>query len=127
MPSVNVYVSGKVDSFAEISPRRITLAGRSGKSIRTSVTILPRPEFPFRIVGVQAQKGKHIDFQLKENPAAALGGYVLMVENRREQPGRFWDRIDLKTDSSIQPLIHIPVYGNITRESPREQKPDEKL
>jgi hypothetical protein len=40
-------------------------------------------------------------------------GYLLTVENIKQETGRYFDTIILKTDSEIQPEISISVYGNI--------------
>lgn len=122
--SVNLSITGRVDSFVEISPQRVTLNGQVGQPLRTAIRIQPRKEFPFRILGARAHKGDDITFTLEQAPQPAVDGYVLLVENRRKDAGRFWDRIDLKTDSEIQPMIRIPIYGHIrpvqTREQPEE-------
>ena len=39
---------------------------------------------------------------------------MLTVENLKNEKGRYWDTIDVKTDSTIKPRITIHVFGNIT-------------
>jgi hypothetical protein len=40
--------------------------------------------------------------------------YVLMVKNIKNQKGRYVDKIYLKTDSTIRPVIEVVVVGIIT-------------
>jgi hypothetical protein len=48
-------------------------------------------------------------------------GYVLTVENLKNDKGRYFDTIKLTTDSKLRPEIKIHVYGYIS-DRPANQK-----
>jgi len=41
-------------------------------------------------------------------------GYLLTVKNVREEKGRYFEQIVLKTDSPVKPQIKIKIYGYVT-------------
>lgn len=93
-----------------------------GKKLQRTVTITLEEKYPFNILGTSVRDGKNINFRLKDVKRSKERGYVLTVENLKEEKGRYFDTISLKTDSEIQPLIHIRVYGNILEEKAKEKK-----
>lgn len=93
-----------------------------GKKIQRTVTITLEEKYPFNILGVSARDGKNINFRLENVKGSRERGYRLTVVNLKEEKGRYFDTISLKTDSEIQPLIHIRVYGNILDEGGKENK-----
>lgn len=109
----NLVVTGAVEKFATISPSRVRLTGALGQPIRTAVNIIPEKAYPFRILKTDAREGKYIRFDLKEVKHDKGLGYLLTVENLKKEPGRYFDTINLETDSTIQPKIFVRVYGNI--------------
>ena len=108
-----VTLTGYVEHFAIISPKWIRLVGPLGKTLKTRVTIKKSPEYPFKVVGMRAMKGKFIHYTLKELKDSSQPGYELTVESTKKTKGRFVDTIYLKTDSDIRPEISIMVMGNI--------------
>ena len=108
-----VTLTGHVEHFAVISPKWVRLVGPLGKTLKTRVTIKKRPEFPFKIVGLRAFKGKFIHYTLKEIKDSSQSGYELTVESTKKTKGRFVDTIYLNTDSEVRPEISIMVMGNI--------------
>jgi len=77
--------------------------------------MIPEKKYPFKILGVKAQKGKDINYKIEKiiTPSKVLE-YLLTVTNLKNEKGRFFDIIYLETDSKIRPEIKISVYGNIT-------------
>jgi hypothetical protein len=121
-PSVTLSISGSVEKFVEIRPTYIRLTGTAGERINALVSIIPAKKYHFRITGVHAMKGQDIQFSLADKIFPEGDGYELLVENLRTEQGRYHDVISLKTDSDIQPVIKLSIYGNIS--SPEtEQKP----
>ena len=89
------------------------MTGPVGVPLMASVNIIPEKEYLFKILKVAAKTGKFIDFELKETSKDTDLSYMLIVKNKKNGPGRYYDVLTLKTDSKIQPEIDIRVYGNI--------------
>jgi hypothetical protein len=112
-PAVTLSISGMVEKFVDIEPKYIRLSGVAGQSINTSVRIIPVKKYSFKIIGINAMKGRDIQFSLNEKTFPQGDGYELLVENRKTDQGRYHDVLSLKTDSDIQPVIKVSVHGNI--------------
>lgn len=102
-----------VEKFATITPRYLKLTGTAGRKIEATATIVPTEKYPFRIVGVRAQTGRHIDYRIDEMTSPQGEGYLLTVANKKMTKGTYSDQILLKTDNATQPEIKISLYGNI--------------
>jgi hypothetical protein len=63
---------------------------------------------------VEAMKGEHISYELKETEAQGRPAYELTVDNELAEPGRYNDRLVLITDAASQPLT-ITVIGYIEK------------
>lgn len=98
-----------VEKFATITPTRVRLTGPPGQDLQAEVTIIPTPNYPFRILEVLPGNTEHIQTTLEERN----GGYRLTVKNRHAAPGQYRETIHLKTDSPVKPDITIPVHGAI--------------
>ena len=114
-PKLNFVIWGKVDKFVTITPNNVILRGYVGEHIKQSIKMIPEKKYPFKILGVKAQKGKDINYKIEKiiTPSKVLE-YLLTVTNLKNEKGRFFDIIYLETDSKIRPEIKISVYGNIT-------------
>jgi len=77
------------------------------------VTIIPGKKYPFQITDTKAEKGKNIQFELKQITRENRPAYLLTVENTKKTKGRYRDKIRLYTDSTIRPQISIWVFGHI--------------
>jgi hypothetical protein len=119
-----LYISGIVEKFATIDPKVALLKGPVGKSIQTSIKIIPMDKYPFTIIGVRAKLGINIEYDLRRNVDGA--GYILNITNRKKTKGRYADTIRLITDSNIKGDIKVYVYGHITQERPAEKKTIQK-
>ncbi len=93
---------------------RVSLNGTAGQKISSAVTIIPEPNYAFKILESHAVKGKDIAFKLEEVKKENRSEYVVTVENLKKESGRYYDTVMLKTDSKVQKEIKINVYGNIT-------------
>jgi phosphopantetheinyl transferase (holo-ACP synthase) len=107
-------VSGFVEKFAEVNPSFAKLKGTAGQTIETHVTITSAEKYPFCIVNVSAKKGDNIRFAIKENHSKGWNQYILMVKNIKNKKGWYVDKIYLKTDSTIHPVIEVAVVGIIS-------------
>lgn len=114
-PVTTLIIKGTVDKFIEESePIFARLKGIAGEHIETEVTITPTKKYPFKIVDLKTQKKDNIKVILKQ-PHEATGGikHILKIENLRTTPGRYYDFIIIKTNSSIRPELKIFVYVEI--------------
>ena len=113
-PKLNFVIQGKVDKFVTITPNRVNLSGYVGEDIKQSIKIIPEKKYPFKILGVKAQKGKNINYKIEKIITPSKESeYLLTVTNLKNEKSRFFDTIYLETDSKIRPEIKISVYGNI--------------
>ena len=119
---INLSVRGTVKSFVSIHPKNIRLIGIAGQPIRATVTIIPKKEYPFKIVATKAQAGEHIRYQLEEEKQSGSATYLLTVENLKKDKGRYYDTIELTTDSRHRQKIRIKVYGQISDPAKKDTK-----
>ena len=105
-------MTGRVDKFADISPRFLRMVGMAGQPLSSSATITPQKKYDFKIIKAFAQKGTHINVTLAPQPEGTPG-YIVSVENLKKTMGRYSDTVILKTDNKLKPVIKIKVYGNI--------------
>jgi hypothetical protein len=107
-------ITGNVDRLAQITPKMAFLSGRAGDAIKTEITIIPENKYPFKILGVRAEKGEHISYDLKEIKVSGVTQYLLTVVNLQKTKGRYSDVIYLETDHFSRPYIRIKISGKIT-------------
>lgn len=114
-PWLQVVMVGKVEKFAEIQPERVRLIGRAGQPLVSEVVIVPRDEYPFSIKEISVKDGTFVKYDLIERQGEGKGkaGWVIRVENKREQKGRYLDTLFLTTNSEIRPTIPIYISGII--------------
>lgn len=123
---ISLVISGEIEKFVTIIPKRVTLRGPSGTDIKGSVKIIPQKKYPFKITGLKAAKGDFIEYALEESKNSAGIFYILKIKNKKTIPGGYHDSIFLKTDSGIQPNIKISVYGNILKKTLKDLREQEK-
>lgn len=122
-PSIELKIKGVVESFADVSKDKVTFKGKPGDNLSEVVTITPKEKFPFKIVEVTSAYGQHMTTKLETETKDNKPVYKLTIINLKKDPGRYFDRISIKTDSEVQKFIAIGVYGVI--EDPAEaEKPE---
>jgi hypothetical protein len=82
--------------------------------MQKEVRIVPREEYPFKIVTSNARYGTDIAFQLIENKIDESTEYLLKVRNLKKEKGVYRDRITLRTNSEVKPKITIRIYVRIS-------------
>jgi len=112
-PGLSVTIRGRVEEFAQIRPNRAMLMGKAGTPIEKGIQIIPREQFPFKITKYGARNGRFIGLDLEEKQSSGKTIYILTVENRKSEKGRYHDQILLETDHPKMPVIRIPVLGTI--------------
>ena len=115
---IELSVSGSVKRVVTVTPQYVRLYGEAGTALQQTVTIVPEEEFPFKILETRARDGRHIHYRLQEERSGNRLRYLLTVENRKTEEGRYTDRIELTTDSRHKPRIHINVHGRIGAPQP---------
>jgi hypothetical protein len=115
-------VQGDVDLFATITPAYLRLFGNVGEKISGKVVILLSEKYPFEILEANALNGQNIKFNLEKNQKEDKPGYMLTVENLMEKQGRYYDTIQLTTDSKLKPFLTVKVYGNIFEKQDERKK-----
>ena len=113
-----------VDKFVEIRPKYVRLIGAAGESTSTLVTIIPMQKHSFKITGISAMKGRAIKVCLSEKTFPEGDGYELLVNNQKTDQGRYRDVLSLKTDSTVQPVIKVSIYGNISKPDTDQKSTD---
>ncbi len=109
-PWQELVVTGQVEKFAEIRPERVSLSGPSGRPLSSEVEIIPRKDHPFSILKVKARSGEFIKYETNEKTVDGQNRYVIRVENKRQEAGRYVDTLLLQTDSTVRPTIPIHVF-----------------
>ncbi|QTA86654.1 Uncharacterized protein dnm_026780 [Desulfonema magnum] len=125
-PRLKLTISTHVEKFANITPKRVRLNGLVGDQISSSVTIVPKKKYPFRIVEAKASRGENISIKLEEKKQEKGDEYLLAIQNMKKEKGRYFDTVLLKTDSKVKPEIKISVYGNISDPKPKKKPSDTK-
>jgi hypothetical protein len=107
-----LVLTGEVLAPADITPKAARLIGPAGSTIQTDIIITPPAINPFEITDVKAEDGKNIALDLKKsNPDTPH--FILRVVNTQKNPGRYSDKITLKTTSPISPELVVRVFGMI--------------
>ncbi len=108
---VELLVSGRVESFAEIRPRTVSLRAKVGERASAVVRIVPRPERPFAITNIRAVNGRDIRLQLVQAAGPSGPAYELRIFNTRREAGRIADMVVIETDSPARPALQVVVTG----------------
>ncbi|MCD6585198.1 MAG: hypothetical protein J7K96_05495 [Desulfobacteraceae bacterium] len=91
------------------------LIGKAGELLQTVVTITPPAINKFDITSVAAKDGTNIQFKMGEKVKSEPQQFILNITNIKPDPGRYFDKITLKTTSTISPEISIRVFGIIRK------------
>ena len=87
--------------------------GPADAPIKATATIIPESKFSFQIIEAKAKFGKDIHFNLQEVKKTRPIKYLLTIENKKKEAGRYYDVVYLKTDSKLKPQINVNVFGRI--------------
>lgn len=124
---ITLSISGSVLNFANLEPRYARLVGTMGTDIKKAIIISREKAYPFKIVQAKARNGNDITFEVQEFSETDADGYILTIENKKTDAGRYADTVILTTDSHIKPTISVPVYGQILSPTPNPApKPPQK-
>lgn len=116
-------MNGDVKKFADIKPKFARLTGETGEKIEVDITIVPEKGYPFKIKKVKARNTDFIKYTLVEPDEKNPNRYLLHIENTKSDAGRYSDYIELHTDSKVQPVLTIGVYGYIREKAVDKSSP----
>lgn len=108
-----LMVSGRVETFADIQPKTVSLRAKPGETVSAVARILPRPERPFAIRNIRAAKGRDIRFELAQKAGPSGPVYELRIFNTRKDPGRIADMVVIETDHPERPALQVMVTGMV--------------
>jgi hypothetical protein len=112
-PPVKLTVTGKVETVYTMTPKVAKLEGNAGDKIGVSVTVIPEPNYPFKVLTSQAKSGEFIQFRVEEILLEGRPAFRLQINNKRTEEGRYFDSISLTTDSQAASTIRVGVFGHI--------------
>ena len=122
---LKLLISGDVEKFVTVTPKRVRLTGRAGVQLSAIVSIVPEKKYQFKIVGLRAKHGQNISYSLNEKQYLDVNGYMLTINNLKTGKGVYHDVIYLETDNKIQHEIKINIYGNIVNKEKNISKTGE--
>ncbi len=102
-------------------PRHAKIKGTAGSTQKVVINIVPEKKYNFKILSAKAKKGKHIKYGLKDIKRDDQTAYQLTVENTVTTKGRFFDTIELKTDSELLPEISVWVFVDLQDEDKKKK------
>ncbi len=125
--SLNLKIEGPVKKFVTITPKRVRISGEVGEEIKTTVSIIPEKDHPFKILEVKPLKKDNIKVSFEEIKKKDRTEYLITVTNLKDMKVRYFDSIMVKTDSKDRPELKISVYGNIyEKKKPKPVKQPKK-
>jgi len=111
---VNLIITGQVEKFVTIKPRKAHLYGKIGKPTKAFVSIIQEKKYPFQIMSPTEHQEKNFRYTISKLDTVQNQGYLVTFENLRQEKGRYYKILKLKTDSPIRPEIIISVWGYIS-------------
>jgi len=115
---IKLTISGNILKFATIIPERVDLAGVEGEDLQTVVMIIPKKDYPFKILDILTVEKSNISYQLKEINTSDRIEYTIEIKNLKTDKGFYNEVIELITDSSVKPKIRLNINALI-REKPK--------
>jgi len=112
--TLNLIVSGPVEKFVTIRPKRARLEGKVCKPTKAVISIVQEKKYPFRIMGPTEHEEKDFRYTISKLNTTQNQGYLVTFENLKQNKGRYYKILKLKTDSPIRSEIIIPVHGYIS-------------
>lgn len=110
-PVFELMVTGRVEAFADIQPKTVSLRAKAGETVSAVARIIPRPERPFAIRNLRAVNGRDIRFELTQKVGPAGKLYEITIFNTRREPGRIADMVVIETDHPERPALQVMVTG----------------
>lgn len=106
-------VSANVSDVVTVTPPRVSFTGYTGEDLVSVVTITPMEQFPFKALSAEARFNNNISYELTEDVKDGRPVYLLTVSNTKENAGRYFDEIIIKTDNATVGDIAVRVNASI--------------
>jgi len=116
-PKIHLTISGPVEKFVTIIPKRVRLVGVAGQELKTTVEIIPEEQYPFKIQEIRTVEDSNVSYQLKEKKNSDKIKYTIEIQNLKKDKGYYNEVIELVTDSKIKPKIRLNINGLIREKS----------
>lgn len=98
-------IQGSVEKVVDINPTTLVFQGNSGEVMEKTITIIPTQKYPLNILDIKFNKGEHLTLELKTSQINGKNAYLVMVKTKEGARGNFYDKLLIKTDSKVKPLI----------------------
>jgi len=102
-----------VELLFVMHPRHAKIKTTAGSTQKATINIMPEKKYDFKILSAKAEKGDHIQYELKDVEKDGRTTYQLTVENTVTKKGRFFDTLELEMDSDVRPEISVWVFVEI--------------
>jgi len=106
---VHLTLTGKVDLFVLMNPKKINLTGSVASHVEETVMIQPlKGDFTIKSISLNRLKDK-ISVTYQKSAA----NYILKATNIYKKSGRYWGRMTIIVDHPLIQSFSITVQGNI--------------
>jgi hypothetical protein len=112
-PKIILTLIGDVVPAADIDPKAARLMGKAGEKIQLDIKITPPKNNIFDVTDVAAEDGGNIRFELEKKTENGIRVFILHISNKKPDPGRYFDKIIIKTTSAISPELQVRIFGII--------------
>lgn len=96
--------------IVDISPATVNMTGAPGQVLETVVTISPKKEYAFSILGLEQRFNNKISAELI-SPANSTSPWQVKVRSKSDKVDDLYEVITLKTDSKLKPRLKIRVFA----------------
>jgi hypothetical protein len=120
--TINLTITGNVERFVTIIPKKPLIAGVEGQNLQTIIKIIPEKKYPFKILDIIGNEKLNFSYNLEEvDMKSSQIEYILKIQNLMKNKGSYSEDITLKTDSILKPVIKIHVNGIIREKMDRAE------
>lgn len=106
-PTAYLTIQGPVERVVNITPRTLVFQGNSGKVMEKTITIIPVEKYPLNILDLTFKNSRYLACELKKTQINGKQAFKVIVKTKKEARGKFYDRLLMKTDSRVKPLIIV--------------------
>ena len=107
MPTLYLTIQGAVEKVVDITPKSLVFQGDCGTVMEKTITIIPIPKYPLNVLSLKFKTGKYMTGTLEKTQINGKQAYKVIVKTKKEAAGNFYDKVTLKTDSRVKPIINV--------------------
>jgi len=107
MPTLYLTIQGVVEKVVDITPKSLVFQGDCGTVMEKTITIIPIPKYPLNVLSLKFKTGKYMTGTLEKTQINGKQAYKVIVKTKKEAAGNFYDKVTLKTDSRVKPIINV--------------------